>query len=109
MIGVCSTCRKMFETTLEDAYTPGVTCAACYASDHQPQVDLAAGDLAAVTTYDADGADYPDAEYGGRMGFDECPFCMATNLNQHHGQWNCGDCGAAWADGDYDQEAQNGQ
>jgi len=97
----------MFETTLEDAYTPGVTCAACYASDHQPQVDLAAG--TAYDAYDADDADDADDQVGGRFGFDECPVCDSTNLNQHHGQWNCGDCGAAWADGDYDQEAQNGQ
>ena len=52
MIATCSTCRKMFETSNEDAYTPGVTCAACYASDlaalDLAALDLAAGDLAAV-------------------------------------------------------------
>lgn len=31
MIGVCSKCTAMFETTVEDAYTPGVLCYTCYA------------------------------------------------------------------------------
>lgn len=30
MIATCSKCGKLFETTQEDAYTPGVTCAPCY-------------------------------------------------------------------------------
>ena len=30
MIAVCTTCHKLFETTQEDAYTPGVQCAPCY-------------------------------------------------------------------------------
>lgn len=30
MIGVCTKCGEMFETTEEDANTPGVLCAKCY-------------------------------------------------------------------------------
>lgn len=34
MIGVCSKCSTMFETTTEDAYTPGVLCPTCYRAAH---------------------------------------------------------------------------
>lgn len=30
MIAVCTTCGKMFETTEEEACTPGVECPSCY-------------------------------------------------------------------------------
>ena len=30
MIATCNTCSSMFETTYEDACTPGVQCAPCY-------------------------------------------------------------------------------
>lgn len=30
MIATCSKCHKLFETTQEEAYTPGVLCAPCY-------------------------------------------------------------------------------
>lgn len=30
MIGLCSKCHTLFETTVEDAYTPGVLCYTCY-------------------------------------------------------------------------------
>ena len=30
MIATCSKCHQLFETTQEDAYTPGVMCAPCY-------------------------------------------------------------------------------
>lgn len=30
MIAVCTKCHELFETTQEDAYTPGVVCPVCY-------------------------------------------------------------------------------
>lgn len=30
MIGCCSKCGKLFESTAEDALAPGATCAPCY-------------------------------------------------------------------------------
>ena len=33
MIAVCTKCSTMFETTTEDAYTPGVLCPSCYKAD----------------------------------------------------------------------------
>ena len=30
MIGCCSRCGKLFESTAEDALAPGATCAPCY-------------------------------------------------------------------------------
>jgi len=34
VIGVCTKCGKAFETTTEDAYTPGVLCVECYRAEH---------------------------------------------------------------------------
>ena len=34
MIATCSKCQQLFETTQEDAYTPGVMCAPCYREVH---------------------------------------------------------------------------
>jgi hypothetical protein len=40
MIAVCTTCHKMFTTTTEDAYTPGVLCPACYLANLDPEPSL---------------------------------------------------------------------
>ena len=34
MIATCARCAKAFETTLEDANTPGVLCVTCYRAEH---------------------------------------------------------------------------
>jgi hypothetical protein len=36
MIATCATCRKMFETTAEDACDPGTLCPACYRKRNSP-------------------------------------------------------------------------
>lgn len=37
MIAVCNKCGKMFETTYEDACTPGVLCVECWNISKNPQ------------------------------------------------------------------------
>ena len=37
MIACCSKCGKLFETTQEEAYTPGVLCVSCYKAQEEWQ------------------------------------------------------------------------
>ena len=34
MIAVCTKCHTLFETTTEEAYTPGVLCVPCYRAEN---------------------------------------------------------------------------
>jgi hypothetical protein len=48
MIATCATCRKMFETSEEDACTPGTLCPACYREKHSPAPASPEGRIAAM-------------------------------------------------------------
>ncbi len=36
MIGVCTRCGRGFETTVEEAYTPGCLCRDCWLASRRP-------------------------------------------------------------------------
>ena len=80
MIAVCSNCHNLFETTTEDAYTPGVLCVKCYRQ-------FAYFDAMAATPGKATGK--------------HCPFCETGRAIEHSGHvCTCTVCDVQYANED---------